>query len=682
MASVNIEDKKADDEAPVQTHQDTKSQDTSQAQMSGKEVTVVPDKQEGSSADGGTDEVNGDAKADDKKADPEIKEVGDEQGTAANDEVEETNSDNKGEGSGDEEAEGDNEVETEGEGEREESQVPKKGSKADAKKDKKVSSKSIKNSVEKKGKKDYSLKEPVTPTIERPARERKTVERYSVPSPGRFGRSSASKALSIEKGRGTTLKDIPNVAFKLSKRKADDNLQLLHTILFGKKAKAQTLKRNISQFSGYVWVENEEKQRSKVKEKIEKCVKEKLVDFCDVLNIPINKASVKKEELSAKLLEFLESPHATTDVLLADKEQKVKKRRRSSSGKAVGSGESAEVPAKKQKSQPTKKRKHTSDVEEEEEDDKVEASNEKDVSQDKEDDDDDATASKEEIDEKDKSDEDEKTPEKMPSPKKPSKKAGKDSGSKSVEKSSSTKKVAVKSAKEAAKSTKKSSSSASKKDAVKSVASPSKPKGSSKKPKVEEKKPVKEKSSGKKQTSKAPAKISVEEQGKGKSSKKAKKEPSREEMHEVVVNILKQVDFNTATLSDILRQLGTHFGVDLMHRKAEFDCYSKCLDISGMLTGNSEDCTAEGCSLLEAEADYFIDWNWFLTSLAPPTYFVAQVTKLKCGEFVVVGLCVNHSVVDGIVAMDGFVHLWDETARSLPFYHFLIGTFSKLKTLP
>lgn len=28
-----------------------------------------------------------------------------------------------------------------------------------------------------------------------------------------------------------------------------------------------------------------------------------------------------QEELSAKLLEFLESPHATTDILLADKEQ-------------------------------------------------------------------------------------------------------------------------------------------------------------------------------------------------------------------------------------------------------------------------------------------------------------------------------------------------------------------------
>ncbi|KAK8519361.1 hypothetical protein V6N12_025401 [Hibiscus sabdariffa] len=39
-------------------------------------------------------------------------------------------------------------------------------------------------------------------------------------------------------GPGTQLKDIPNVAFKLSKRKFDDNLQMLHMILFGRKAKA------------------------------------------------------------------------------------------------------------------------------------------------------------------------------------------------------------------------------------------------------------------------------------------------------------------------------------------------------------------------------------------------------------------------------------------------------------
>lgn len=38
----------------------------------------------------------------------------------------------------------------------------------------------------------------------------------------------------------------------------------------------------------------QEKQKGKIKEKFDKCVKEKLVDFCDVLNIPINKAVVKK----------------------------------------------------------------------------------------------------------------------------------------------------------------------------------------------------------------------------------------------------------------------------------------------------------------------------------------------------------------------------------------------------
>lgn len=79
-------------------------------------------------------------------------------------------------------------------------------------------------------------KDPVTPTSDRPSRERKLVERYSVPS---AAKSSSKKSISIEKatssysyplpfplflnhptvthalcfvfqGRGTQLKDIPN----------------------------------------------------------------------------------------------------------------------------------------------------------------------------------------------------------------------------------------------------------------------------------------------------------------------------------------------------------------------------------------------------------------------------------------------------------------------------------------
>jgi hypothetical protein len=98
------------------------------------------------------------------------------------------------------------------------------------------------------------VKSPVTPVSERPIRERKRTGRYVIDTPPR---SSGNKPLSITQGRGTRLKEIPNVAYKLSKRKPDDNLFLLHTILYGKKAKAQMLKKNIGQFSGFVWSEQE-----------------------------------------------------------------------------------------------------------------------------------------------------------------------------------------------------------------------------------------------------------------------------------------------------------------------------------------------------------------------------------------------------------------------------------------
>ncbi|WJX21352.1 hypothetical protein P8452_10799 [Trifolium repens] len=47
------------------------------------------------------------------------------------------------------------------------------------------------------------------------------------------------------------------LASKLSKRKVDDSLHMLHSILFGKKSKTHNLNRNIDQFSDYVWAENE-----------------------------------------------------------------------------------------------------------------------------------------------------------------------------------------------------------------------------------------------------------------------------------------------------------------------------------------------------------------------------------------------------------------------------------------
>ncbi|CAH2064811.1 unnamed protein product [Thlaspi arvense] len=384
-------------------------------------------------------------------------------------------------------------------------------------------------------------KSPVTPVSERPTRIRKKVVRYILPTPSR----PASKPVSIEQGRGTQLKEIPNVAYKLSRRKPDDNLFLLHTLLYGKKGKAQTLKRNIGQFSGFVWSEDEEeKQRAKAKEKLEKCIKEKLIDFCVVLDIPINKNNVKKEELAVRVLEFLECPKATSDIVLADREKKSKKRKKSTPVN-VTSKESADVPAKRrrQTKKSGKKQDQPSKTEEGKDEGDVgsegtnDSHGEDDVAPEKEDDENEDTETE---DEKEKVELKESTDKKRSSKR--------------------TKKVKQapeeeKSLKGSAKSGRKSS-----KQVDKSTSS------SSKKQQLDKDSSSKEKEKGKKQTSKLQAKGSKDQ---GEASKKGKTDPTRKEMHVVVAKILKEVDFNTATLSDILRKLGSHFGVDLMHKKTE-----------------------------------------------------------------------------------------------------------------
>ncbi|TYJ48868.1 hypothetical protein E1A91_A01G094300v1 [Gossypium mustelinum] len=123
-----------------------------------------------------------------------------------------------------------------------------------------------------------------TPLKDRPVREHKSVERLVA-----FIDKDASREFQIKKGRGTVLKPIPNGTFKLSRRTLDDTLRL-HTILFGRREK---VKCNISRFSSFVWLENEEKQKTEVKEK--------LLEFCDMLDIPSTRATARKSNKSRKL---------------------------------------------------------------------------------------------------------------------------------------------------------------------------------------------------------------------------------------------------------------------------------------------------------------------------------------------------------------------------------------------
>ncbi|KAG6423868.1 hypothetical protein SASPL_114273 [Salvia splendens] len=174
------------------------------------------------------------------------------------------------------------------------------------------------------GKREIEPKTPSAFSSERPVRERKSVERLVATI-----EKDTSRDFRIVKGRGTALKDIPNVAYKLSRKKTEETFKMLHMILFGRRGKAAQVKNNISRFSGFVWHDNEEKQMNRLKEKLDKYVKEKLLEFCDVLDVPISKASAKKEDIIVKLTDFFMEPHATTSDLLAEKEQGAKRKRSS-----------------------------------------------------------------------------------------------------------------------------------------------------------------------------------------------------------------------------------------------------------------------------------------------------------------------------------------------------------------
>ncbi|KAG8655969.1 omega-hydroxypalmitate O-feruloyl transferase [Manihot esculenta] len=109
--------------------------------------------------------------------------------------------------------------------------------------------------------------------------------------------------------------------------------------------------------------------------------------------------------------------------------------------------------------------------------------------------------------------------------------------------------------------------------------------------------------------------------------------------------------------------------------------------LAGRLTISSEgkliiNCTGEGAVFVEAEANCGLEDIGDITKPDPDTLgklvydipdaknilqmppLVAQVTKFKCGGFVL-GLCMNHCMFDGIGAME-FVNSWGETARGLP----------------
>ncbi|KAI8553007.1 hypothetical protein RHMOL_Rhmol06G0311800 [Rhododendron molle] len=461
-----------------------------------------------------------------------------------------------------------------------------------------IKAKSIKKEVE-----EEQQKTPVTSPTNRPVRARKSVERL-VES---FEMESV-KEFHIEKGRGAALRDIPNVAFKLSKRKTDDTLKLLHTILFGRRGKAAQVKSNIFRFSGFVSTEDEEKQKIKMKEKLDKCVKEKLLGFCDVLDIPIAKAdtvkaNTRKEDIIAKLIDFLAAPQATTTELLSEKEQSGKGTKRKRAGKQSAGSTPSKSSAKKSKmtekvSEEGEKNTSPETGGESEEEEKLEENGVHELSKNEVPDHSYSEENKDEFEDEPEQEIKGKrgskklsakkehagmaktkkvaTPKKSSPPtertplKSSSKRSEVDDKSDASPKTSRKKRTDKKTKTKEVETSKKSSpppkiaKSSSKLSVVDDRSDAKSPKTFSRKKKTEV---VKEKSSASKKT------FSMEKIGKkaakGKDKPKEDKlRPSDDELRNAICDILKEVDFNTATFTDILKLLAGRYNKDLTPRKS------------------------------------------------------------------------------------------------------------------
>ncbi|XP_074584352.1 uncharacterized protein LOC141840310 [Curcuma longa] len=388
------------------------------------------------------------------------------------------------------------------------------------------------------------LNSPISSSIERPVRERKAVERLV-----EVIENEASREFQVEKGRGTPLKDIPSVAHKLARKKPDD-IKLIHHTLFGRRGKAVNFKHHILQFSGFVWHESDEKQRAKMKEKLDKYVKDTLLDLCDLFDLPASKANSRKEELVEKLLDFLVAPHPSNEQ--SRKSRKRKRVAKGSSSKRI-EGAHSKRSRKKENTDDASLSEGDKSLSEMDDGDEVNESGPRkgkpvDLS---ESEDDDETH--------DMSQENEHEKEDLEKGNKEKKRVSKQKDSIGMETVGTNSKAELVSA-TAKGSTKQSSSLHTKtKDGVDDVGtkvfSRKKKMADSPKKKSTIRSAKKEKDTGKRV-------------GKDNKAKSKAQQPSKEELRKKICEILKEVDFNTATFTDILKLLATQYRVDLNPRKA------------------------------------------------------------------------------------------------------------------
>ncbi|GFY48938.1 protein DEK [Trichonephila inaurata madagascariensis] len=128
-------------------------------------------------------------------------------------------------------------------------------------------------------------------------RARKQVERLE------YSFNTPKEKQEIQEGIGQKLGDCPRIEHQIQKTSIED-LKPLHRILFGRVGSAPQIKRNIRKFSGFPF-EKKSTEFDRKKATVEKLTNSVLKRVCELLDL---ERSGTKEEIVARILEFLLEP--------------------------------------------------------------------------------------------------------------------------------------------------------------------------------------------------------------------------------------------------------------------------------------------------------------------------------------------------------------------------------------
>lgn len=220
-------------------------------------------------------------------------------------------------------------------------------------------------------------KETDMPQITPGSRERKKVDHFK-PSDAPAER----KAVVVQEGNGTKLRDIPNVHFKLSKIPGREELmEQLHDVMYKRKGQASTRKRDILDFSGFSFAaEGKASELEKVAAKLGRLKTEALNQLLDIFELPRGTGEESHKEAKIKRIsDWLLKPEANSTKDLAaqaakkrdaakrkrEREEKAKEQRATKKAKATNGKVAKKTPAKKKSAKKAKKEEPEDEGEEE-----------------------------------------------------------------------------------------------------------------------------------------------------------------------------------------------------------------------------------------------------------------------------------------------------------------------------